>query len=186
MNHRRPLALFAALTLSLAAGCASAPPPVSEVRAGGAGGPSAPTGVAPVASTALQFVRTDVDGEPLPVRAVIYPADRAGFDEPLGTLSGVDPATHALPPGRYRVLILAEPGPFGFEVELDPERPVCAEIRSRSRGHLVVVQTFVPGPPGLIVVERTTLGFGWGPIELEDVQRPPQPVRAYPLLDREI
>jgi len=150
------------------AGCAGPGPaepvaPAARFAVTRAAGPAAEP-VAPAERPVLRLRRVDAEGRPLRLRALVF--DRRG-QEQVAALVGTPPGPVSLPPGRYRVRVLAEPGPFGFHVDLAPGRPVevlvCSDPAARS--HAAVVETRrEPLGDGVTYVERQVLGFGWGPV----------------------
>ena len=109
----------------------------------------------------LVLARSDAEGQPLTLRCVLY---ASGSRDPLAIHDSEEVVRLDLVPGRYRVLVYADPGPFGFDVLVTPERPdVAVQIFSGRRAHLVVTETnraWLGG--GVSRVERQVLGFGWG------------------------
>lgn len=169
MRPRWPLPTGLLTALLALSGCATpdaarpeplACPPVA--RGTQALGPQAP------APTRLSVARSDVAGRSLPLRAVIYPESARGLrGEPLAVIDQRTPATvDGLAPGRYQVLVFADPGPFGFDVVLEPGRADArVYVVSGGSGHAVAVETRrLAVGPGTTRVDRQILGFGWGPI----------------------
>jgi hypothetical protein len=120
----------------------------------------------------LLIARADEKGRPLRLRCVVTPEDlwdplatRDGKGVALRIHDGEGIALMTLEPGHYRVMVYADPGPFGFDVVVPPERSVVeVQIFSKGSGHTVVTETRrEPIGEGVVMVERQILGFGWGP-----------------------
>lgn len=148
----------------LAAERAQVAPPAREeaAQAPAAAEAEAMAGI-PADRVKLVVTRADEQGRPLHLRAVVDP-DALGPAEPVAVHDAQGPAEALLAPGRYHVLIFAEPGPFGFDVVLERDRPLTdVLVLSAPRGHTVLVDRCQPVGPGLTMVERQIVGFGWGP-----------------------
>lgn len=111
----------------------------------------------------LVLTRVDEEGRPAWLRAVVDP-DGLGPVDPVAVHDAATSAHVRLAPGRYHVLVFADPGPFGFDVLLSADRPrTDVLILSAADGHTVLVDRMQPLGNGLTLVERQLVGFGWGP-----------------------
>lgn len=109
----------------------------------------------------LIVARADAEGRPLNLRCLVYASDSP---DPFAVHDGEGEARLRLEPGRYRLLVFAEPHPFGFDVRVTPERPqVAVQIFSERRAHTVVTEARRERVgEGVLMIERQILGFGWG------------------------
>ncbi|MGE0706396.1 MAG: hypothetical protein AB7N76_15085 [Planctomycetota bacterium] len=172
-----PWALLLLTSSLVAQGCAQPQPPPSRRApvlelAPVASQVAVVTSSAPALEVALSLERFDAAGA-LPVQALVW--DDTGereweVDHRAEDLAGGPPAPLLLPPGRYRLLVFAQPHPFGFDVLLRPRRPVVVHIQSQRRSHLVLLETHTSDGPRT-VVDRQVLGFRWGDVDLEGLRR---------------